>query len=200
MKRNIPILPLIAVAFILLGLLLFVTRKNSILTPNKGNGQHTQNNSSLPQAQKTRPPEEEQLEQNQTLVTIDDSSRNTVLPGKSEDNSDLLNKYGKYAFETFQKYPDLVEKIKLLDNSFNSSQMDPSFPSHVYQLDNGKEYLALGGCTAHNCAGTKIIIIYNEKDDAIFMAKENDFETQLRIIGDPSEQERDLLIYFYFLK
>lgn len=135
---------------------------------------------------------------NQTTVDINDSSKNTPLPGKQTDNPDISSKFGKYAFEAFQKNSDLAEKIKTIDNNFDPSQMGTSFPSHTYLLDNGKEYLALGGCTPHDCAGTEKVVIYSVKSGSLFGAAENRAQTQLRISGNPDESEKNLLMYYYF--
>lgn len=200
MKKNTTIF-LIAIIFFILALALIVLIINRRKTTSEEiGGQILQ--SQLPPAQtnSTGTNKMPGLNSDRSAVDINESSRDIALPGKRIDNSELLAKYGRFAYETFKKQPALINQIKALDKDFNPSQMDPSFPSRVYQLNSGKEYLALGGCTAHSCSGTKIIVIYDEKDDKAYMAKEDSSETQLQILGNPGDQERSLLIYFYFHK
>jgi hypothetical protein len=191
MKNTLKIIIFFVVALVFLAMLaLTILEKNAPAGEPKNNIQQPQPRASSPSEISPTP--------DQTSIAIDDSLKNRPLLGKQTDNSDILSRYGKYAFESFQKNPDLIEKIRAVDNNFDPSQMETSFPSHTYLLDNGKEYLVIGGCTPHDCAGSEKIILYSEKSNLLFEAMENSSQTQLQIIGSPTEKEQDLITYYYF--
>lgn len=202
MNRNTKII-IGAASFLILALALFffVNRKQSS-TSLSGNS------SSAPATQATLPPPQPAVDStnpsNQTVSSQDQTtisaSNPPTLPGKKVDTPAILDKYGKFAFETFQKYPAMVDQIKILDKNFTPSQMDPSYPSHVYHSDSEKDYLLLGGCTEHNCGGTRIIVAYNVTDDKVYIGKENSTGTQLQFFGNPSEVEKAIMINFYLQK
>jgi len=136
----------------------------------------------------------------QTGATASSSAEDASSSGEQAGDSKLLEKYGKYAFETFQRYPDIVDRIKGLDSGFVPSQMDPSYPSRIYRTGDGKNHLLLGGCTEHNCSGTKIIVAYNITDNEVSIGKENGARDQLFFLGDPNDEEKEIMTRFYLQK
>lgn len=202
MNRNTKIL-IGAASFLILALVLFfffTRKKTPISSPgNSGSGQAVQ--STLPSSQPAGSigNSSSQTSSSQNQATVD-ANNPPALPGKKTDTPEILDKYGKFAFETFQKYPELVDQIKILDKNFAPSQMDPSYPSHVYRSDSGKDFLLLGGCTEHNCGGTRIIVIYNVIDNKVYMGKENSTGTQLQFFGNPGDHEKSIMINFYLQK
>lgn len=122
------------------------------------------------------------------------------IPGEKTDDQNILEKYGKYAFETFDKYPALVRQIRTTDPSFHPEQMDTSFPSNAYRLKNGKDYLALGGCTPHNCGGTAVIVLCNVTEKLVYVGRENIEQSGLDFIGNPNQDEKDTMLNFYLQK
>lgn len=202
MNKNAKIFIGAASCFILALILFFsfARYRTSTSSPvNSGNQQATQKTlpSSLPAPSNANSSSQTSLSQDQTAVNANNPP---PLPGKKTDTPEILDKYGKFAFETFQKYPAIVDQIKILDKNFDPTQMDPSYPSHAYRSDDGKDYLLLGGCTEHNCGGTRIIVIYNVTDNKVYMARENSDETRLQFFGNPGNQEKDILINFYLQK
>jgi hypothetical protein len=143
-------------------------------------------------------PASKQASETPDRLLLDERTKQTALAGKEISDSPLAAEYGAYAFETLQKNPKLIEQIKTLDSDFEKNKMDPSFPSKIYQTDDEKKYLAFGGCTAHNCAGTGIFAVFNTENKEIFIATENEFQTELQFFGTPAAKERDLLVYYYY--
>jgi hypothetical protein len=131
-------------------------------------------------------------------LLLDDRAKQASLAGKEIPDSPLAAEYGTYAFETLQKHPELIGQITALDSDFEKSKMDPSFPSKIYQTDDAKKYLVFGGCTAHDCAGTGIFAVFNTENKEMFIAKENEFQTELQFFGNPPAKEKDLLVYYYY--
>jgi len=134
---------------------------------------------------------------NQTTEITEKQPATPFVSGEKTDNPDILKKYGMYAFETLKKYPGLVHDIRIVDPGFNPDQMETSFPSHVYHLNNGKDYLALGGCTAHNCGGTVVIILCNVTDKLVYIGRENAAQSSLDFTGNPSQEEKNTMLNFY---
>lgn len=191
MNRNTKIILAIILVVILTSILLFfLARRNAPVITNKNASQTTQN--TLPVSQNST---------QKATNTIPYGSTEAASPsGKETASSEILSQYGKYAFETLQKFPSLVKQITDLDSDFNPSQMYISYPSRTYSLSNGKDYLAFGGCTEHNCGGTKIIALYCVTDNSIYLGKENDAQTQLQFFGDPTDEEKNTMTNFYLQK
>jgi hypothetical protein len=154
---------------------------------------------SQPEAAKESSVQKEASSEND-VIHLGEATKNIALPGKELALSDLSSQYGDYAFKIFKNYPEMIGEIKNIDPTFNPEKMDPSFPVHAYQLENGGKYLAFGGCTAHNCGGTGIFAIFEEKSNATFLAKENESQAELQFFGNPTAKERDLLVYYYYHK
>lgn len=178
----------------------FLMRKRAPVATNQSTNQTTQN--TLPASQSATSNQQTNISSGQTATnTVPSDSTAAALPsGKETVSSEILNQYGKYAFETFQKFPSLVRQIRALDSNFNPSQMDPSYPSRTYSLSNGKDYLALGGCTEHDCGGTKIIVLYSVTDNSVYLGKENSTQTQLQFFGNPTDEEKNTMTNFYLQK
>lgn len=184
-------------------LAIFLMRKQAPPTANPSNSSSFQN--ALPASQPAPDNQKNQANTNSSAPTATNTlptnpTTPTLPAGKETSSSEILNRYGKFAFNTFQKYPSLVDQLKGLDPNFNPSQMDPSYPSRTYRLSDGNDYLALGGCTAHNCAGTKVIVLYNVTDNKVYLGRENSAETQLQFFGDPSDEEKNTMTNFYLQK
>ena len=169
-------------------MLLIINRKQNSVAP-QNNNQSSQ--SQLPVSQPA------DTNTNQATGTTEKPTAIPSVPGEKTDNPDILAKYGRFAFETLKKFPSLLHQIRTVDPGFNPDQMETSFPSHVYHLNNGKDYLALGGCTAHNCGGTEIVILCNVTDKLVYIGKEGVDQTGLEMIGDPSQEEQDTMLNFY---
>lgn len=193
---------IILIIAVISALAIFLMRKQAPNTADQSLNQTTQN--TLPASQPAAGNQNNQANPNSSQSAVNTVPSGSTAPaspsGKETASSEILNKYGKYAFETFQKYPALTDQLKTLDPNFNSSQMDPSYPSRTYRLSDGKDYLALGGCTERNCGGTKIIVLYNIADNKVYLGKENSAQTQLQFFGNPSDEEKNTMTNFYLQK
>ena len=192
---------IISVLVLISVLAFFLMRKRAPVATNQSANQTTQN--TLPTSQSATSNQQTNATssgQTATNTVPSDSTAAASPSGKETALSEILSQYGKYAFETFQKFPSLVRQIRTLDSNFNPSQMDPSYPSRTYRLSNGKDYLALGGCTEHDCGGTKIIVLYSVTDNSVYLGKENSEQTQLQFFGDPTDEEKNTMTNFYLQK
>jgi hypothetical protein len=199
----------VAVAVAIFTWLYIVNRNNpidtSVIFPNT---QNTPTTSSTPnQLPATQPSQNKNNNQtannnpNQPTNTIQKLPEPPPVPGNKIDAPDVLEKYGKYAFEAFDKSPALVEKLQEIYPTFKTEMMYVSFPSQAYHLSNGKDYLALGGCTEHDCGGTGVIVLYNLTNDKIYMGKEGKSQIGFeKYFGDPSEDEKNTMLNYYFQK
>lgn len=191
---------IISVLVLISILAFFLMRKRAPTATNQSANQTTQN--TLPASQSAASNQKTSASSGQTATnTVPSDSTAVASPsGKETASSEILSQYGKYAFETLQKFPSLVRQIRALDSNFSPSQMDPSYPSRTYSLSNGKDYLALGGCTEHDCGGTKIIVLYSVADNSVYLGKENSAQTQLQFFGDPTDEEKNTMTNFYLQK
>ena len=169
-------------------------------TPSQSNLPSQENSDSASSESNATSPSQTSNISNGSTIALEDKLKNIPLPGKQTDDSSILNKYGKFAFETLAKNPNITTLIKGLDNNFDPSMVDVSSPSHTFQLTNGKNYLAFSGCATGNCGGTEKIILFNEAENKVFMAAENESQTQFNLFGNPDDQEKSLLLYVYFHK
>jgi len=114
-------------------------------------------------------------------------------------NSDFLGMYGKYSYETLtnKKFSDIVDIIKKAKPNFKVKDVGTSFPSTVFEFDDGGLYLILSGCTPHNCGDTVNVIAYDlgSANKAYVLAEEQNQE--FKIYGNPSEEVRNLLVYHH---
>jgi hypothetical protein len=200
-NRNTKIFLIIISILVLISILaFFLMQKRALIATNQDTNQATQN--TLPTSQSATSNQQNTASSSQTATNTapSDSTASASPSGKETASSDILNQYGKYAFETFQKFPSIVRQLRALDSNFSPSQMYVSHPSRTYNLGNGKDYLALGGCTKHDCSGTTIIVLYSVTDNSIYLGKENSEQTQLQFFGDPTDEEKNTMTNFYLQK
>ncbi len=186
--------------FVAVLVLYFFNRRQGMIQPQPAQLQANTPATSLPSTQNGAAPSpgEEPAISGGSTITLEDKLKDTPLPGKQTNDPLILEKYGKYAFETLSRNPEIVGLTKNLDKNFDPASMEISSLSRTFELKNGKKYLAMAGCATGNCGGTEKIIIYDEVDKKAFMAEENSDQTQLLLLGNPGEQEKYLLIYIYF--
>lgn len=201
MKKINKIIIIVSASMLLVVVILFfINRKQTNYT--QPNGNNVPGSNLPPEQNRNTAPNSTSAADllDNAVINLEDKLKSTPLPGKQTDDSTFLGKYGKFAFETLGKNPTITNLLKGLDKTFDPSMIETSSPSHTFQLNNGKNYLVFSGCTTGNCGGTERIIIYSEAENKVYMAVENESQTQLKIFGNPDDQERALLIYMYFHK
>lgn len=124
-------------------------------------------------------------------------AREQSLNGQYVEDSSLLDKYGKYAFETFRRFPSLVYIIRRAKRDFKPRDVGTSFPTSVFKFNDGKKCLILGGCTPHDCGGTQNVIVYDFRSNTAYVLREDYSQNGFRIYGSPPRDIRNLLIYHY---
>ncbi|MDD3487042.1 MAG: Ivy family c-type lysozyme inhibitor [Candidatus Moranbacteria bacterium] len=195
-SKNIYLVAFVFIVAIAIVAWLYVVNKNnpiqtSLLNPSGESATDTVPGQ-LPSAQPAR---------NQNADTVQELPEPPSIPGQKIDAPEISEKYGQYAFETFEKDSDLVGKIKSVYPAFKTELMYVSFPSQAYKMDDGKEYLALGGCTEHDCGGTGMVALYNLTDDKTYLAKESTSQIGFeKYYGNPSEDEENIMLNYYLSK
>jgi len=72
-----------------------------------------------------------------------------------------------------------------------------SAPPRLVKVGNGKEIVILIGCAPHNCGGTENIIAYDQQESKVYILAENSTQTDYALLGNPPEEIKSLLIYYY---
>lgn len=114
--------------------------------------------------------------------------------GKYINDTALIGKYGEYAFQTLQKFPALVMMIKNVKPDFAIKDVGTSFPTEIFQTNDGRRLLIFSGCTPHNCGGTANVILFDPKANLVYVLRENSDQTSYRIFGSPPESIQRILI------
>ena len=126
------------------------------------------------------------------------TSRSSDMPnGQYVDDASLIRIYGEYAFEALRRFPNLVETIRQAKGDFKTRDVATSFPTAIFEFNNGKKCVILSGCTPHDCGGTANFIVYDIQSRRAYVFKENRDQNDFRIYGNPDENIKKLLIYHY---
>ena len=109
-----------------------------------------------------------------------------------------LNKQQEPAYNFLQNNPPLVDETKKLIPDFSPADMSVSTPIANVKLSNGHNILLLWGCTPHFCGSTEIIIAQDQTDNKTYtLTQKNTAGKEYVILGDPSPEIQDLLLFYY---
>ena len=109
------------------------------------------------------------------------SGSESSLDGRYVNNDFLIKKYGEFAFQALRKFPGLVDVIKKAKGDFKRKDIDTSFPTAVFVFNDGKECLVFGGCTPHDCGGTRNVIVYELQANRAYVLREQNDRGDFRI-------------------
>jgi hypothetical protein len=135
-----------------------------------------------------------------TLPTESNQPLSTAAPIQKSfpANEYNLQKQALDSYDTLNNDPNLVASIQSAQNDFRLADMGTSFPSAIAKLKNGNEVVIFSGCEPHNCGGTEKIVAYEKKTKKsyVFIEKYNT-DAGYEILGNPSEEIGNLLIFYY---
>lgn len=122
----------------------------------------------------------------------------TTPPIQAPSGSFLIEKQTDYSYDTIKANPAIESSIRNAKSDFNLEDIGVSFPIATSKLKNGDEILLLSGCIPHFCGGTGIVIAYNKTDKKSYVFKEKiGSGVGYEIIGNPSEEIKNLLVYYF---
>lgn len=179
-NRNTKIFLSVFAALILLSIVSFFVLKNRTSTSQTESASSSQAIATLP-SESTQP-----------------ASTATPIQKSFPVNAYGLKKQDIDSYDTLKNDPNLVASIQSTQKDFKLEDMGTSFPSAIAKLKNGDEIIIFSGCEPHNCGGTEKVIAYEKKTKKsyIFVEKYNT-DAGYEILGDPSGEIKDLLIFYY---
>ena len=141
---------------------------------------------------------EESTSQNKPPSTLPSSSTPVPIQKSFPANGYNLQKQEADSYDALKSDPNLIASIQNTKSDLKLDGLGTSFPSAAAKLKNGDEILILSGCEPHNCGGTEKIIAYDKKakKSYIFIEKYGS-AVGYEILGNPSEEIRNLLIFYY---
>ena len=119
----------------------------------------------------------------------------TEFAGQRLDADPWLTKYGSYAYQTLQDFPEVVTAIEQVKPDFDTMTLGTSFPSWVAAMEDNTKNLVLSGCTPHACGGSVVTAIYDPEAKIAYLLAEE--EGRLVLYGTPPTPLRQLLFYAY---
>ncbi|OGI27734.1 MAG: hypothetical protein A2359_02745 [Candidatus Moranbacteria bacterium RIFOXYB1_FULL_43_19] len=133
------------------------------------------------------------------LIPLPPSSYSSEWAKKKQENKYQPYKLEQYSYDILKENPDVVNQVKELLKSFSTSKMAVSTPAANMKLSDGREVLLLFGCEEHNCGGTGIVIAYDKTNSKAYLLSENTrTEEEYKILGNPDEEIRNLLVDYYY--
>ncbi len=118
---------------------------------------------------------------------------------KKQENKFESHKTEKDSYDFLEENPKIVSQAKKLMPGFSISKMAVSTPVVNIKLSDNHEVLLLFGCEEHNCGGTGIVIAYDKTNNKLYLLTEEteSVEEEYRILGNPEEEIKNLLIDYY---
>lgn len=169
----------VVIAMLLVATIFFIVKNRS-----------TETNSPLSQAVDQPTPETPALSQ--------DSKQIPPVQNLPAEGSFQIEKQTSYSYDILKNDPEAEFSIQNIKRDFKLDDIGVSTPSATTKLKNGNELLLLSGCTPHFCGGTGIVIAYNKSDKKSYMLKEKVVSAAgYEIFGNPSEEIKNILIFYY---
>jgi hypothetical protein len=113
------------------------------------------------------------------------------------DGGSAQKEYGESSFKALENKPEITSLAQKVKSDFKPEDMGSSVPPRLIKLENGKKILILIGCAPDNCGGTSNVIAYDQQEKKVFILRENYSQTDVKIYGNPSEEIKNLLMYYY---
>ena len=109
-----------------------------------------------------------------------------------------IEKQTDYSYDTVKESSAIENSIQKAKNDFKLNDIGVSLPVSTTQLKNGDKVTLLSGCTPHNCGGTNITIAYDNKNGQSYVLAERvGTAVGYEIYGNPSEEIKNLLVYYF---
>lgn len=145
------------------------------------------------------PPEEQKApEEIDQPIPLPSPSYSSEWEKKKQGNKYQPYKLEQYSYDILKDSPNIIGQAKELMSGFSISKMAVSTPATDMKLSNGREVLLLSGCEEHNCGGTGITIAYDKSASKTYLLTENTgTEEEYKILGNPDDEIRNLLINYY---
>jgi hypothetical protein len=189
--RKTKIVLAVFVIIIFLSIVSFFVLKRQAATPPEESASLNQDPATLPSRST---PDSSSPDQ----TSAQSSPATAPTQGSFPANEYNLQKQALDSYIILSNDPNLIASAKNIQKDFGLDDMGTAFPSATAKLQNGDEILILAGCKPHNCGGTEKIIAYDKKEEKTYIFIEKyDTATGYEILGNPSDEIRSLLIFYY---
>jgi hypothetical protein len=111
--------------------------------------------------------QKQQLRQENLTVQENNAEVNGVV--SILENDPLLDKYGKYAYDTYKNNPEILTELKRIDSKFTDNDMGVSFPSKVAVFADGRKMILMEGCFPHACDGSVKVALYEPVNQELYL-------------------------------
>jgi hypothetical protein len=115
----------------------------------------------------------------------------------------LFQQYGTRTFIAFQKHPELISALKVLNPNFDPNGIGTSFLSSIATF-NGRTLLILEGCFRQNCGGTEQLVALEPSTNAVYLLQPTNIgpttspSGQFNLYGKPDSAIRAAMFYTYY--
>ncbi|HBB37317.1 MAG: hypothetical protein A2374_02510 [Candidatus Moranbacteria bacterium RIFOXYB1_FULL_44_23] len=145
-----------------------------------------------------RPEEKKAPEEIDQPIPLPPSSFSSEWEKRKQENKYQPYRLEQYSHDILKDSPNIVGQTKELMSDFSIAKMAVSTPASNIVLNDGREILLLFGCTEHNCGGTGIVIAYDKSGSRVYLlSEETSSGEEYKILGNPDEEIRNLLIDYY---
>ena len=107
----------------------------------------------------------------------------------------FVDSFGKYAFDVFEKHPEILTSIQKLKPDFEAKNMGVAAPVQMARIDNS-DWLILSGCAPHACGTTDVIAVYNPASYKTYLLEAKPGYSVV-IYNDPDTNVYNLLLYTF---
>lgn len=112
--------------------------------------------------------------QNQKIIQVQQISSSTTSTTEGSysmlENGLLIETYGKYPYNVFQNYPELLMSLKNMDNTFSDYDMNVSLGDNkIVSFSDGRQMLFMSGCFPHACSGSKKVALYEPTTKRVYL-------------------------------
>ncbi|HEY4516446.1 MAG TPA: hypothetical protein VJG64_00720 [Candidatus Paceibacterota bacterium] len=107
-----------------------------------------------------------------------------TIDGVNHSSERILEEYGTRTFYAFEKHPELIGYVKMLDPNFDPESMGVSIASSIYKKDERSSILIISGCLPHNCGGHIKVVAFEPSTKAVYLLQQKD-KDMLQLYGHP---------------
>jgi len=201
-NKTTKILLAVAVFVLIIAIILAIIIKNKKpSSPQSGAASSETSNQTTPTLPQSTPEASNQTAPASLPPASQNSSSGIITPPIQEpptSKSFSIEKQTDYSYDTVKGNPAIASSIQSAKGDFKLNDIGVSLPVATAKLKNGDEITLLSGCTPHDCGGTGIVIAYNKTGKKSYVFKEKiGSGVGYEIYGNPSEEIKNLLVYYF---
>lgn len=125
------------------------------------------------------------------------------LDGDYVNDSSLIEKYGKYPKDTFERFPLLLGVVQKAKPGFSPKNVGvASNQNMIFKTRSGKKFLMMSGCTPSDCAGTGHVVAFDIVDNKAYILAEKKkkdvyITDDYTSYGNPPASIEELLVHHW---